>query len=80
VKVTSLVPQFGRFPEAAAIERRDAELVALADATVIVWEDRAPVHPVVVGVGEGEGELQADAKHIARLGRMRCRKSHRHSH
>lgn len=35
---TALVPEFGRYPEDAAVERRDAELVALADAAVIVWD------------------------------------------
>jgi hypothetical protein len=37
IPITALVPDFGgRIPERAAIERRDAELVALADAAVVV--------------------------------------------
>lgn len=30
--VTALVPDFGRFPAVAAVESRDAELVAMAEA------------------------------------------------
>ena len=43
LEVVALVPEFGRFPEAAAIERRDAELVVRADAAVIVWDARNPL-------------------------------------
>jgi hypothetical protein len=39
---TALVPDFGRFPAVAAVDRRDAELVGRADAAVIVWDERAP--------------------------------------
>jgi hypothetical protein len=39
--VAALVPDFERFPADAA-ERRDAELVALADDAVVVWPDRDP--------------------------------------
>jgi hypothetical protein len=42
LKVIAHIPDFGRFPEAAAVERRDCELVTLADAAVIVWEERNP--------------------------------------
>ena len=42
LEVAALVPEFGRFPEAAAIERRDAELVVRADAAVVVWDARNP--------------------------------------
>ena len=40
--VTPFVPEFGRFPEDVAVERRDAELVARADAAVVVWDGRDP--------------------------------------
>jgi hypothetical protein len=40
--ITAHVPEFGRYPERAAIDRRDGELVAMADAAVIVWEERNP--------------------------------------
>jgi hypothetical protein len=38
----ALVPEFGRYPEAAAVARRDAELVAMADAAVVVLTGREP--------------------------------------
>lgn len=34
LKAVARVPEFGRFPTEIAIERRDAELVAMADAAV----------------------------------------------
>jgi hypothetical protein len=42
LEVVPMLPELGRFPERAAIERRDSELVSLADAAVIVWEERNP--------------------------------------
>lgn len=42
VPVAALLPEFGRFPEATAVERRDAKLVALADAAVMVMVERKP--------------------------------------
>jgi hypothetical protein len=36
LSVAALVPEFGRCPEAAALQRRDADFVALADAAVVV--------------------------------------------
>src|SRR4051812_39932622 len=39
--VTAMVPEFGPFPEAAAVDRRDAELVSLADAVVVVPDGRS---------------------------------------
>jgi hypothetical protein len=39
---TALVPEWGRFPDAQAVARRDAELVAMADAAVFVLTDRDP--------------------------------------
>ena len=38
--VTPFVPEFGRFPAVAAVERRDASLVSDADAVVVVWDGR----------------------------------------
>jgi hypothetical protein len=38
----ALLPEYGRFPEAAAVERRDAELVLLADAAVVVLMGNEP--------------------------------------
>jgi hypothetical protein len=35
-------PKFGQSPERAAFERWDAELNAIANAAVIVWEERNP--------------------------------------
>jgi hypothetical protein len=40
--VTPMLPEFGRFPEVVAVQRRDAELVALADAAVVVLTERDP--------------------------------------
>jgi hypothetical protein len=40
--VTALVPDIGRFLTPAAVDRRDTELVLLADAAVIVRDRRDP--------------------------------------
>jgi hypothetical protein len=40
--LSAVVPEFGRFPPVAAVHRRDLAVVAVADAAVIVWEDRNP--------------------------------------
>ena len=40
--VAALVPDFGRHHAVAAVGRRDAELVAQAEAALIVWDDRNP--------------------------------------
>lgn len=40
LSITAHLPEFGRFPERAAIERRDTEVVALADAAVIVLAEK----------------------------------------
>jgi hypothetical protein len=42
LNVVAMVPGFGRWPDAVAVAKRDAELVALAEAAVIVWGDGAP--------------------------------------
>ena len=41
LEVTVLTPDFTRFP-VDAVERRDAFLVAEADALVVVWDGRDP--------------------------------------
>jgi hypothetical protein len=38
--VAALVPDYGRWSVEAAEERRDVDLVALADAAVVVWDAR----------------------------------------
>jgi hypothetical protein len=40
--VRAVLPEFGRWPDAVAVEKRDAELVALADAAVVVMEGCEP--------------------------------------
>lgn len=40
LSVAALVPDFGRYPAVAAVDRRDAELVAIAEAALIVWDER----------------------------------------
>jgi hypothetical protein len=42
LSVAALIPEYGRYPEAAAVQRRDAELITLADAAVIVLTERDP--------------------------------------
>lgn len=42
-------------PAAAAVERRDVELVARADAAVVVWDDRDPTVRRIVVLIEGKG-------------------------
>jgi YspA, cpYpsA-related SLOG family len=53
--VTALVPDFGRFPAAAAVEKRDAELVELADAAVIVWAEDDPTTRKLRAMIEAKG-------------------------
>ena len=49
--VTALVPDFDRFP-VDAVERRDALLVAEADAVVVVWDGRDPALTRVLKMAE----------------------------
>jgi hypothetical protein len=55
LKVTAHLPEFGRFPERAAIERRDTEVIALADAAVVVLAGNRELGVAVARIGEGEG-------------------------
>ena len=55
LKVTALVPEYGRLPEAAALEKRDGELVRLADAAVVVWSDREPSVRRLLALVEAKG-------------------------
>lgn len=40
--VAALVPDFGRYPAVAAVDRRDTELASMAEAALVVWDDRDP--------------------------------------
>ena len=55
LSVAALVPDFGRYPAVAAVDRRDAELVAMAEAAVIVWDDRDPAVRRVRSMVEAKG-------------------------
>jgi hypothetical protein len=52
--ITPLVADYRRFPVDAP-ERRDAMLVASADAAVVVWDDRDPALRRVLQLVEAKG-------------------------
>lgn len=52
--VAALVPDFLRFP-VDAVERRDAFIVAEADAVVVVWDGRDPAVARVLKLAERKG-------------------------
>ena len=51
--MTVLVPEYGRWPTEVALERRDPELVALADATVFFSPDHTTERLVKLANAKG---------------------------
>jgi hypothetical protein len=69
--VTALVPDFGRFP-VDAVERRDAFLVADADAVVVVWDGRDESVRRVRELPDGYLVIDPDSAPMRRCPRSRA--------